>query len=58
MSLRELTCGNADPSDARWSLILETEAQAIRDGRRVLIQVDAVYAAELLVLAEEVVLVV
>jgi hypothetical protein len=46
------------PATHRWSLILETEAQAIRDGRRVLIQVDAVYAAELLVLAEEVVLVV
>jgi hypothetical protein len=53
--LAELVCGTADPEDPRWTAVLDTKTRAIRSGEYILAEIEAVYGAQLLVLAKEVV---
>ena len=53
-SLRGLVCGESDTRDARWKEVLELEMEAVRNGSRVFTEIDAVYGAQALILADRV----
>lgn len=51
-ALSWLVSGQDDPQNADWKQLIETEIKSIRDGNKVFVNIEAVYGAQILMLAE------
>lgn len=55
-ALCELVSGNEDQQDVSWKQLIDAEMKAVRDGARVFASIEAVYGAQILMLAERIVI--
>lgn len=55
-ALRELVSGEDCSQDEKWDPVIEVETQAVRDGIRVFANIEAVYGAQVLMLAKSIVI--
>ena len=51
-----LVSGQDDPQNADWKQLVEAETNSIRDGTKVFASIEAVYGAQILMLAESIVI--
>jgi hypothetical protein len=54
-ALCDLVSGQDDPKNPDWSRLIETEIKLIRDGTKIFASIEAIYGAQILMLAENVV---
>ncbi|MGE0498586.1 MAG: hypothetical protein AB7O72_12215 [Ramlibacter sp.] len=54
-ALDELVSGKVDPQGHNWKHVVEAETREIRDGVRVLVSIEAVFGAQVLMLARNIV---